>query len=160
MSIAYSIFTRAERVFAGKRFDLADGKYSILPMPADHDPASSPLLYSIMETATGKRMLYAHDTGLLPEQTWQLLKQEGRYDLISLDCTGGDDENEWVKDHLCLRTCLIVLRKMKEYGIVDDRSKIVLNHFTHNAKQTYDEMKIIADRYGLIVSYDGLEVAF
>ena len=49
---------------------------------------------------------------------------------------------------------------MKEYGIVDDRSKIVLNHFTHNAKQTYDEMKIIADRYGLIVSYDGLEVAF
>ena len=65
-----------------------------------------------------------------------------------------------MKDHLCLRTCLIVLRKMKEYGIVDDRSKIVLNHFTHNAKQTYDEMKIIADRYGLIVSYDGLEVAF
>ncbi len=142
----------------GERFEV-DGKYSVLPLWANHDRATSPVVYSI--ACGNKKMLYAHDTGVFPEKSWSLLKGEGRFDLISLDCTGclalGGD---WVDGHMSFGTNLKTVERMKREGLADDRTIVVLNHFSHNGGQTYDEMKEAVKNSGTIVSYDGMEIIF
>lgn len=145
-------------VEAGKRFSVAD-KYSVLPLWANHAPATDPVIYSV--TGGNKRMLYAHDTGTFPERTWELLKEEGRFDLLSLDCTGclalGGD---WVDGHMSFNTVLRVVARMRDAGLADGRTAVVLNHFSHNGGQTYDEMLEVAEKHNVIVSYDGLKIEF
>lgn len=143
-----------------RRFQI--GEYDVLPLWADHEQRSSPVIYAIAHNK--KRMLYAHDTGYFPEKSFELLKKEGYFDLLSLDCTGclalEARDGDWVNGHMRLATNIKVLECMKEYGIVDDKTIVVLNHFSHNGGQTYDEMQKAVEEYGFIVAYDGLEINF
>ena len=49
---------------------------------------------------------------------------------------------------------------MKKEGLADENTVFVLNHFSHNGGQTYDEMRAAAEANGFVVSYDGLEMEF
>lgn len=140
---------------AGKAFTV--GKYTVMPMPASHNSDTSPVFYSI--GCGGKKILYAHDTGYFTEEAWELLKGEGRFDLISLDCTGclGNKGHNYVR-HMTFSTCLDVIKRMESLGLVDGNTVKVVNHFSHNGGQTYDEMVAEADKHGVVVSYDGLEI--
>lgn len=141
----------------GKPFTV--GKYTILPLKANHNEDTSPVIYSI--AADGKRLLYAHDTGVFTEEAWQGLISEGHYDFLSLDCTGCLGLNgAWRDGHMSLKTNLEMLEKMREQNLIDADTKIVINHFSHNGGQVYDEMIKEAEKHGITVSYDGLEVDF
>ena len=144
-------------IVAGNRFSV--GEYDVLPLWANHSEETSPVIYSI--GYKGKKILYAHDTGVFSEKTWELLKNERRFDLISLDCTGclakGGD---WVDGHMSFGTDLKTADRMRNEGLIDGKTLIVLNHFSHNGGQTYDEMRVEAEKAGVIVSYDGLEIEF
>lgn len=147
----------ATLIEAGKRFTV--GKYSVLPLWANHDQSASPVLYSI--SYGDKKMLYAHDTGVFPERTWELLKKEGRFDFLSLDCTGCLAlDGDWVDGHMSFGTNIKTVKRMKALGLADDRTVVVINHFSHNGGQTYDEMLEEAAKHKFIVSYDGLEIEF
>lgn len=149
----------ANPVETGKRFCVGGGKYSVMPMPANHDESSSPVIYSI--SCENKKLLYAHDTGVFPESTWELIGKEKHFDLVSLDCTGclalGGD---WIDGHMSFGSNIAVVNRMKKCGIIDADTVIVLNYFSHNGGQTYDEMAEAAQKYGFIIAYDGLEVEF
>lgn len=133
--------------------------YSILPLKADHDLNSTPLIYSISKE--GKRILYAHDTGYFLESVWEQLKAEGYFNLISLDCTGCLGANrQWRNNHMSFGTNLEVINRMRREGLIDEKTKVVLNHFSHNGGQTYEEMCKETEKYNVIVSYDGLEIEF
>lgn len=143
---------------AGEAFCI-DDKYDVLPVSADHAPQTSPLLYSMAQG--GKRLLYAHDSGWLPDDAWADLSARGRHDLISLDCTGCLAlDGDWTVHHMSLGTILRLIDRMKQEGIADDDTVFVLNHFSHNGGQDYDEMVMAAAKHGLLVSYDGMEVIF
>ena len=144
-------------VEAGKPFTVADGKYGVMPFPASHNGETSPVFYSL--SCGGKKILYAHDTGYFTEEAWKLLKEEGRFDLMSLDCTGclGLDGHKYVR-HMTLPICLDVIGRMESMGLIDGKTVKVLNHFSHNGGQTYDETVAAASKHGVIVSYDGLEI--
>lgn len=150
----------AHLIEAGKRFAVGGLKtYSVMPMPANHSESTTPLIFSIK--CGDKRMLYAHDTGWFPEETWKLLEKEGRFDLLSLDCTGCvSPDRDWVNGHMSMGTINKVLDRMREGGLIDGGTKIVVNHFSHNGGLTYDEMVEAVKKYGIIVSYDGLEIEF
>lgn len=140
----------------GRRFTAGEGgKYSVLPLRANHEEATSPVIYSI--SCEGKRLLYAHDTGVFYEDTWKGLKEESRYDLISLDCTGCL-EKAGPDYHMCLRDIRGVLERMRSEKLADEKTTVVLNHFSHNGGLTYEEMCREAEKEGMIVSYDGLEL--
>lgn len=146
-------------LIAGKRFDVLNGKYSVLPLWANHNPATSPVIYSI--ACENKKLLYAHDTGLFPENTKELLKKEGRFDLISLDCTGCLGLNaEWRNGHMSLKTNLETIDWLRREGIADNNTVLVANHYSHNGGQVYDDMLSEAEKYGILISYDGLEINF
>lgn len=144
---------------AGREFTAAEGRYRVLPLAADHDPSSSPLIYAIERD--GKRMLYAHDTGVFPEETFNGLCSFGRLDFISFDCTGCLGESrDWRRGHMSLRTVKEVFERLCALGAADAATVKVVSHFSHNGGQTYDEMREIAEKDGYIVAYDGLEIEF
>ena len=149
--------TSAVLIEAGKEFTAA-GAYRILPLKANHDPASSPVIYAV--ESKGKRMLYAHDTGVFPEETFSAIASFGRFDFISFDCTGclglGGD---WRNGHMSLKTVKEVFARLCALGAADENTVKVLSHFSHNGGQTYDEMAA-AEEEGYIVAYDGLEMSF
>ncbi len=157
----------------GVAFTAGDnGEYRILPLWANHNPETSPVIYSVFHE--GKRILYAHDTGIFPENTWKALAGQGRYDLISLDCTGGtsgprDGEEdftpvcpgdfvEWRDGHMSLRTNREVIRRMRLENLIDDKTVIVANHFSHNSGLGYEGTRLEAEKYGILTAYDGMEV--
>lgn len=140
----------------GKRFWVGENKkYSVLPLRANHDVTSSPVIYSI--TCGEKKILYAHDSGVFYEDVWRKMRTEGKYDLVSLDCCGcladiGRD------NHMSFGTNLEMLERMRQEKLIDEKTVVVINHFSHNGGQTYEEMVPEAQKEGILVAYDGMEI--
>lgn len=133
-------------------------KYTIIPLPADHDKKSGPVIYLISD---GKStLLYAHDTGLLSDEVMNWFKNSKVHiDFISADCTAGLLKG-WTSGHLGLDTCVTLVAGLKNTGAVNDGTRICLNHFSHNCLADYDDMVTAAKEYGFDVSYDGMTVEF
>ena len=137
-------------------FDVED--YHIIPLAADHDSSSNPVIYIIEKG--GKSLLYAHDTGIFPDSTWDYLeKYNKKFELISLDCTGMA-QKKWRRSHLCLNTDKEVYDRLTEIGVCDKNTIVYVNHFSHNGMLTHKELVVEAEKYGFLVTYDSLEVVF
>lgn len=131
--------------------------YTITPLKADHEQTTDPVFYLIEKD--GKAILYSNDTGTYPEETVEYLKSCGKHiGLVSFDCTNmllnyrgshmGLEENAEVKDMLI------------KWGLCDDKTIFIVNHFSHNGKATHEEFCEIAAKYGFIVSYDSMTAEF
>ena len=137
-------------------FDVED--YHIIPLAADHDSSSNPVIYIIEKGE--KSLLYAHDTGIFPDSTWDYLeKYNKKFELISLDCTGMAQKN-LRRSHLCLNTDKEVYDRLTEIGVCDKNTIVYVNHFSHNGMLTHKELVVEAEKYGFLVTYDSLEVVF
>lgn len=134
------------------------GKYDVLALKANHSGNTSPLFFAISDGK--KKLLYAHDTGYFSEDAWNALKnfaENGKFDLVTCDCTGALQKG-WKDHHLSYDVDLEIFDRLKKEGAADARTKFVVNHFSHNGGANYDDLKPIADRDGVIVSYDGLTI--
>ena len=129
--------------------------YRITPLAAQHDPRCEPVIYLIEKD--GKALLYAHDTGAFPEETWEYLKKHPvKLDLVSFDATFA--VVDWDQGHMGFAADDRMRTRLVKEGLADETTICVANHFTHNAGVTYDEMLPEAEKYGFLVSYDGMEV--
>ena len=127
-------------------------EYLVTPLQALHAPGSGeePLFYMIERGE--QRLLYAHDTDVFTDDDMAFLKDK-RMDLISLDCTNGILEMDYIghmgiSDNLKLREMLI------QNGTADEKTIFVANHFSHNGLVSYEEMERRLS--GFRVSYDGM----
>ena len=149
----------AALVRPGEEFYTSGNKYKVLALRANHTADTSPVFYAVERD--GKRLLYAHDTGVFFEEVYGQLKEFGKFDLVSLDCTGCLGLTwDWRNGHMSLKTNLEVIGRLKKEGIADEKTIFVSNHFSHNGGQTYDELVPEMAKHGIIVSYDGLEIEF
>ena len=79
----------------------------------------------------------------------------------SFDCCFGNIENIGKGNtHLCFGDIKRIVAKMKENGMVDDNSKLCVNHFSHNGADILYENRAAYEKEGYIMAYDGLEVEF
>lgn len=150
----------ATLVTPGEEFITSTGKYRVLPLLADHDRSADSVIYAV--EGEGKRLLYAHDTGLLPEEDYPLLQKFGRFDFISFDCTGcARKDYAWGRrGHMNFDSCLEVYGRLVSLGVADEKTVKVLGHFSHHGETTYDELRKITEPQGFFVSYDGMEIDF
>ncbi|MBO5295579.1 MAG: hypothetical protein J6B71_10110 [Clostridia bacterium] len=126
----------------------------ITALKAKHGTAH-PYVYMIED---GERaLLYAHDTEMLPEETWEYLQRVGvKFDLVSLDCTGGAAEKIEKYSHMYLGINQKCRERMLDMGLADSKTIFVLNHFSHNGlSANYQELCQIVTPLGFDVSYDG-----
>ena len=135
--------------------------YKVVAADADHDPEATPVIYGI-ENKEGKRLLYAHDTGCFTDKVIADLKKLGRFDFVSLDCTGSFNPEGWEHGHMSFRTDALMKDWLIKEGLADEKTIFVVNHFSHNAFFGHDHEELCAEaaKYGFVVSYDGLEIEF
>lgn len=148
------------KIEAFKTFE-AEG-YRITPLKALHDARTSPFIFIIEKG--GKAFLHGNDTAYFPEETREWLKNNPIYlDFASLDCTYANnyaEDNEIKSSHMNYQTVLHTIDNLKEIGMIDDKTKLCINHFSHNGDMIYDELCAFAAKDNIEVSYDGKEIEF
>ncbi|TCZ76301.1 hypothetical protein E0485_13940 [Paenibacillus albiflavus] len=133
------------------------GEYTITPLLASHDKREKCYIY-IIERA-GKRILYGNDTGNFPEATWEYLGNNNfRFDLASYDCTLIMYPEG--KNHMGLSDTVQVTQRLKELNCVDEHTRYILTHFSHNGSLMHEEIEQEAAKHGFGVAYDGFEIEF
>lgn len=137
--------------------------YEVIPLPASHDPKSSPFVYLIKDLNDGKVLLYGNDSGYFSNETMEYIFNNVKHiDLISLDCTGALQKKWGLNNgrHMSLDVNIMLFNDLKRHGIIDAKTIKVSNHFSHNGGAIYDEIAPVAKEEDVIVTYDGLEIDF
>jgi len=139
----------ARRVVAGEWFDA--GPYRVLALAARHAPALQALVFVVSKgDAT---VLYATDTGTLPEATLQHLERH-RLDAAIFDATfwtGPSDD-----DHLTLDDVVDLTRDLRRRGVLDERATVVATHLSHRSQPDHATLERRLAGTGVIPAYDGL----
>ncbi len=145
------------KVGPGETFEAAG--YTVTAIRATHDQTTTPLIYIIEKD--GKSLLYAHDTGLLCQESMDVLKKWGKkLSMVSMDCTAGMLPIDY-DGHMFLDRCVAFRQRLLDAGVADQNTLMYLNHFSHNGLNAlYDDLLPFAHAQGFEVSYDGLEVEF
>lgn len=138
---------------------VAVGAYTVTPLKANHG-TENPFIYIIQRDS--KALLYAHDTGTLPEESEKYIADSGiKFDLVSVDCTEGALDAVPYEGHMCLGMNIRFRDLLLSLKAADNSTVFVLNHFSHNGENAvYDNFKTIAEKQGFTVAYDGLEIEF
>lgn len=130
--------------------------YAVTPLKAYHDPATHPVIYHISDGE--KSMLYCNDTGWLPDETFDWLEKHAlALDFISLDCTCALLKG-CRNGHMSFDVNVKLTDKLKESGALRPDALMCSHHFSHNGLATYDQMVKEAEKYGFLVSYDGMNI--
>ncbi|MCL2299828.1 MAG: MBL fold metallo-hydrolase [Firmicutes bacterium] len=147
--------TELHEIAAYEPFQVDD--FTVTAMTADHSAAAGPVIYSIERG--GKAMLYANDTGIFPEATWEYLARvKPRFDYISLDCTG--IIQGYRRGHMGLEADAEVRDRLISIGCADGETIFCAHHFSHNGGMTHDDLVVEAAKIGFLASYDGMEIEF
>lgn len=134
--------------------------FTVTALNATHSADTSPYIYLIEKD--GKAMLYSHDSDDYPSDTWEYLQnlKNKTIHLVSFDCTNCENENTYV-GHMGIPACKRAREKMIDMGIVNQNTKYILNHFSHNGLHSlYDDIIKTAEQEEFEVSYDGMTVEF
>ena len=137
------------------------GRYMVTPLPACHS-TKQPFVYLIEEG--GKSFLMLNDTGRPSYDVYDYLINRGIVlGAISFDTTYGN-ENVLVKygaadHHMGLMDNVAVKSFLDMNGVSNAETVCVVTHFSHQGIDAdYEKMCAHAERFGFIVSYDGLEI--
>ena len=133
------------------------GSFTVHTLKAQHS-SREPLLFLIEKD--GKRILHLHDTGTVPEESYEYLSRLKKQpcDLITLDCTFLWDETPKNGRHMGLDENMRVLARLKELGFVGGNTKKVITHFSHNSRPSAENLKRAEEEFGVIAAYDGMTI--
>ncbi|MBQ8880342.1 MAG: hypothetical protein IJY69_05855 [Clostridia bacterium] len=135
----------------------AVGKYSVTALPAKHAPKLVALNYVIKEN--GKVLVYFHDTGFPEQEILDFIKKNfGRVDCVMMDATMGTANTPDTANHMCFDQDKRLAVLLCEMGIADEKTVLVVNHFTHNNAETHDRIEEIFAGTGIIPAYDGMVI--
>lgn len=129
-------------------------EFSLRALPARHDPNQECHLYILKKG--GKTLLYAHDTGYFPEETWEALAGE-LFDGVVLDCTCCNGPSRF-EGHMGFHDNLRVQKRMLEEHTADEHTVFVATHFVHTCGPFQEELEAAFGPHGFLVAYDGMEV--
>ena len=108
------------------------GRYDVRVLAARHGHPGECVLYDV--TGPGGRLLYATDTGPLPESTVDAVR-DAAFDVVLLEETFGD-HHEHGTDHLDLRSFPDQLRRLRDVGAVVADTDVVAVHLSHRNPPT------------------------
>lgn len=136
---------------------VVSGDVEVMGIPADHAPGLVPLIFLIRRK--GKTLLLAHDTGMLSESAWEMLKNI-ELSAVVLESTGSLRYPEMENNHLGINGTVRFRDRLKELGCVADGTVVYVTHFSHNGHAMHDELCAEFSKHGIEVAYDGLVIEF
>ena len=133
------------------------GGYNVLTLPANHSKVEDALLYYIEKD--GKSYLHFYDTGRLRDGAVDHLAERGaRADAVCFDCTFIEQTGGFNARHMGIEDVMYMKDKLSGLGIIDERTKIIISHFSHNSNPTRQHLNDIETKYGVTAAYDGMVV--
>ena len=130
--------------------------YTVTALPANHAKGIDAMIFVIEKN--GKSVLWAHDTGLLPEETEEWIRASGIcFDMISLDCTLKRGE-PITASHMDLDRCIETAERLRESGNANGNTRIIISHIGHLVERTHAELCAETAEWGIEVAYDGMTV--
>ena len=134
--------------------EIAFDDWRVYSMPAQHS-SKDPLLYLIERN--GKRYLHLCDTGRIPDDSMEFLKTlKKRADVVSCDCTFLWEEAAPDARHMGLKEAARTAERLRRAGVMDDGTKFVITHFSHNSRPSQEAVERAEREYGFIAAYDGM----
>lgn len=132
------------------------GEWRAVPLKAKHS-SKDPFVFSIEKG--NKRILHLTDSGMLPEEDFVFLEQEGKpFDLITFDCTFLFDPVSESTRHMGVYENEKIYTRLKEAGLVEEETKKVFTHFSHNSAPAKDKLIKAERQFKAIVAYDGMKI--
>lgn len=138
------------------------GKYTVVALPAVHSRCEA-FVYIITDGES--TIFYSLDTEILDDEVYEYLKNSNfKFDAVFCDCCFGWLPVERPKTHMSLIGNVIHRDKLTEAGCVDANTKWYLTHFSHNGlfkdgvAMSHEDMSADAEKYGMLVAYDGMKI--
>jgi phosphoribosyl 1,2-cyclic phosphate phosphodiesterase len=137
--------------------EVAIGDYLVTPLRSNHTGNfDDDFLYSLV--SGDKKLFYGTDTGLLPEPTWNYIKDR-LYDLFVMELTIGDHPDApHLHSHMTLLTFTLMVKTMKKrYHTIKEGGAFVTTHMARN----WHDHEHLAEQlapFGAVPAYDGYVV--
>jgi len=130
------------------------GDMEVIVLEAVHDPAASPLNYIIRRG--GKNLLIANDTGIWKDRNFEICSGLGfTLDAAVIECCGVFIPGRWYDQHLAKDTMLEFRDRLRQTGILTDKTRCVMNHFSHNGQGViHSRIEEFFNLLGFEVAYD------
>lgn len=131
------------------------GEYRVVAFPSTHITNGDSMLFLIQNG--GKSYLHLSDTGELPEEVYEYLRENKVVvDAVAFDCTYGILKEKYF-GHLNLEQVVEICDKFKKLKIFSRSTGVYLTHICHWGG-THVQLEKEAERHGIKVAYDGLEI--
>lgn len=131
------------------------GKYRVITLPANHSKTEQALLFYV--ESDGKGYLHFYDTAQVDDEVFSFLKDcNAHIDLVCFDCTFVDGSGGKAARHMGIPDDMLMKQKLIDYGLINNNTKIVISHFSHNSCPTSAKLKKIEEEYGVTAAFDGL----
>ena len=130
------------------------GSYDVRVLAARHGAPGSSVLYDV--SGPSGRVLYATDTGPLPQETVEAVR-DAAFDVVLLEETFGDFLTHGT-DHLDLATFPDQVRRLRSVGAVTRDTDVVAVHLSHHNPPTAELRRRLA-AWGARVVDDGAVVS-
>lgn len=128
------------------------GEVSFLAIPACHDPEETCMIYVLEDQE--HCILYANDTGMLPQETFDSLKGTV-FDMVSLDCTFGA-KGAPAPGHMGMEENRLFLDELRKRGCLKEETAVYATHFSHNCGMIHEELEEAGKAYGIRIAWDGM----
>ena len=130
------------------------GEYKVITIPANHSKTEDALLFYVERE--GKGYLHLYDTGRISDKAFDFLaKNRAKANLVCFDCTFIEHTGGDFARHMGIEDNMLMKQKLSERGIIDENTKLVISHFSHNSNPTREHLKNIETQYGVTAAYDG-----
>lgn len=143
----------------GKSFSVDD--FSVIPLKTIHKAEFvGETGFNYFFERKGHTLLYGSDTGLYPDDNYEVLKGR-RLDTLILEGTRGVGDFPINDKHLTFEGLKIMIDRLKRFGCVYHDTRIIITHICHKAMLTHVEYNaLVKKEFGqnASVAYDGYEV--
>lgn len=132
-------------------FEHAD--YRITPVQANHKCNEDAQNFLIERD--GRKVIYATDTGVWSDQTFEHLRGSLAHGLV-IECTEGFHKSDYC-GHLDIADCVGMVQRMRQLDILGNAAKIVTTHHSHQGGARHCDLVQALGPFAIDVGYDGME---
>ena len=128
--------------------------YKITPIAANHKPDEE--AHNLIIERDGRKLIYATDTGIWCERTFDFLKGAQAHALV-IECTDGFKKSAY-NGHLDIAECVGVVHRLGETGGLVADARVVTTHHSHQGGARHCDLVRALGKFGIEPGYDGMEI--
>lgn len=130
------------------------GEYTITPIRALHIADED--CHNLLVQRDGRTLLYATDTGIYPEETFEFL-QDAQVHLLVIECTDGFCESDYI-GHMGIKDCLMVVDRLRRQGSLASDAKVVTTHHSSKGMARHCDLERVLGPHGIEPGWDGMRI--